>query len=117
MKTILKIIVAFIIVIAIGLGALAITMPKEEFDQVNPFAKSEARYVKIDEDGKLTERRYAYELPSYNAEGEAKTLKFTASDNLRHGTYLKLTTKGSYTESWAEVDEKEVPEKVRMKLQ
>lgn len=108
--------IGLIFIVAIGLGALAIMMPKEEFDQLNPLAKSEERYVKIEGKGTLVERRYAYELPTYNAEGKKLVMKFTAADQLKQGAYLKLSTKGNYTESWAEVDEKQVPEDTLLHL-
>lgn len=55
---------------------------------------------------------YEYNQAAYTETGKEKIIKFTASHNLRHGAFLKLTynySKG--VTSWEEVKKSAVPKK------
>ena len=75
-----------------------------------------AKKVGKSDSGKRTVS-YEYNLPSYDKNGEAKDVSFTATHNLRKEAYLKVTdnkTKG--VTNWEEVQKNDLPSKAKDKL-
>jgi len=83
-------------------------------------------YVQIHNDGKKLEEKtqsgsvwhgYGYKEKAYNNAGQEKTLDFTATHNLRHEAYLKLTyNKQKGVTNWEEVKKTAIPKKALDKL-
>ena len=83
-------------------------------------------YVQIHNDGKKLEEKtqsgsvwhgYGYKEKAYNNAGQEKTLDFTATNNLRHEAYLKLTyNKQKGVTNWEEVKKTAIPKKALDKL-
>ncbi|ADZ64018.1 hypothetical protein BUI56_01120 [Lactococcus lactis subsp. lactis] len=83
-------------------------------------------YVQIHNDGKKLEEKtqsgsvwhgYGYKEKAYNNPGQEKTLDFTATHNLRHEAYLKLTyNKQKGVTNWEEVKKTAIPKKALDKL-
>lgn len=59
--------------------------------------------------------KYEYILSSYNEKGNKKEIKFKTSRELRENAYLKLEVKALGVHAWEEVQENELPDKVREK--
>lgn len=59
--------------------------------------------------------KYEYNLESYNEKGNKKEIKFKTSRELREDAYLKLEIRIFGVHEWEEVQENELPDKVREK--
>lgn len=87
----------------------------DEFSQVinqlNPMLKTESVYVKIDNSDSYDESHgnYIYSLTGYSASGRKQPVVFTGMGKLKDQHFLKLTTKGSYVSTYAEVLPKQIP--------
>ncbi|MFJ7951961.1 YxeA family protein [Lysinibacillus sp. NPDC096418] len=102
-------------------GALVVLMTVD-FNRIN----KDTYYVQVTTDGELEEYKlntgkiaetYWYELPSYDESGKERTLKFSATKNLRKDAYLKLYVKGGKgVSSYDEVQFDEIPTKAQEKL-
>ncbi|MEQ6854995.1 YxeA family protein [Lysinibacillus capsici] len=109
-----------------GIGALfilfvagLIVLMTVDFNRLN----KDTYYVHITADGEVEEykvdsgeifKMYWYELPTYDKNGEEKTLKFSAHKNLRQDAYLKLyVKKETEVTSFDEVKFHELPAKVQ----
>lgn len=113
MRFFISFIISTVLLLTFAYVGLSLFLPKEEFDQLNIFAKNEVRYVQITEDGELVNRRYSYTLPAINDKGDERPITFTAAHNLRKNAFLKLETKGGYVRDWAEVTFESLPEAVQ----
>lgn len=119
MKNILKIGIAVICLLSVGI--LGLGMADIDIKDL----MYEDYYVQITEDGdKIAELEYwnyFYELPAYNKKGKEIKVEFYADKNLRKGAYLRLQVIGnSHTESngihsYEEVTISELPVKVKEK--
>ena len=116
-ETMKKTMVGIVVIAVLAAGFLAI-LPEEERDLLNPLVPREEIYVQINKPG--TPRGaggYDYTLPGYTAEGEQREVTFYAGKKLREQAYLKVTAKGAYVETWAEVQFEQLPEKAKRQLQ
>ncbi|WP_338751424.1 YxeA family protein [Bacillus sp. FJAT-52991] len=87
---------------------------------------AESYFVKITTDGKKIEdvtdtgekwTSYEYELEGVNEKDEVKTLNFTSHKQLRHDAYLEVFVKDeNEVTSYQEVQQAELPDKVKKKL-
>ena len=91
-----------------------------DFNRLN----KDTYYVHITADGEVEEyktdsgeifKMYWYELPTYNKNGEEKTLKFSAHKNLRRCLFKALREKETEVTSFDEVKFHELPKKYRIK--
>lgn len=113
----------------IGMGAALIVfvaalvaLMTVDFNRIN----KDAYYVQVTTDGEVEEyklstgeiaKTYWYELPSYDDSGKEKTLKFSATKNLRQDAYLQLHVKGgTEVSTYDEVQFDEIPTKAQEKL-
>lgn len=69
--------------------------------------------AKVERISASDDMKYEYTLDCYNEKGKKKNLKFKTSRELREGAYLALEIKTLGVHSWKEVQEDELPEKVR----
>lgn len=109
MKKIIGTILIFILVGIIGFMIL----PQEVTDRINPLIPKETVYVQVNQPPDPSDLRYEYTLTGYTADGEKKTIAFSASKKLQQGSYLKVSAKGSYVRNWEEVQFNELPSKIK----
>ncbi|MED3624450.1 YxeA family protein [Neobacillus thermocopriae] len=91
-------------------------VPKEDRDHMNPFVPKEEVYVKINEDAISKGGRYEYTLSGFNKVGEEREITFDSGKILKQNAILKISVKGAFVEKWEEVKAKDLPEKVKVKL-
>ena len=121
MKAILKFTLSVFLIFFIGiLAILFLVLPVETRDQINPLIEQENRYFMVTSDGKAYGpkgmERYAYDIEALDEDGEALTIQVTAVENLRHGAYIEVLTKGQHVETWQEVPVANLPVAVQKKL-
>lgn len=118
------------IILVLGIGAAilpGLTKNKHSeiamaADNVNPLVKTETVYASTNAKpvrhyiGGGGEDEYVYQLLTYNAQGQARTLTFDAQWKLKPNKYLKISTKGQNVESWGKVARADVPSGVRQNL-
>ncbi|MCW3777387.1 YxeA family protein [Levilactobacillus namurensis] len=91
-------------------------------DNVNPLVKTETVYASTTAKpvssfiGGAGEKEYRYQLVTYTAKGDARTLAFESQWRLKPHCYLAITTKGQNVESWERVATQKVPASVRENL-
>lgn len=85
-------------------------------DYVNPVVRQETVYVSTATDSVQWHANnhggldYRYQVTSYNAEGCARTLMLTVSDQpLANNEYLAVSTKGQTVLGWHRVTRQQVP--------
>ncbi|MGM7683328.1 YxeA family protein [Cytobacillus sp. Hm23] len=109
----MKKIIGIILCITVITGVFFL-LPIEITDQFNPFIREDPIFVQINEEG--TPRSpggYDYTLTGFTKDGEEKEITFYASGKLRQRVFLKIYAKGSYVETWEEVQPDMLPEKVK----
>lgn len=91
-------------------------------DNVNPLVKTTDVYASTNAKpvrhyiGGGGEDEYVYQLLTYNAKGEARTLTFDSQWRLKPNKFLKITAKGQNVETWEKVERTAVPSHVRQNL-
>lgn len=115
MKKVIFGIIAFIVVI----GVAGFTFYKVSYGGTS-------YYVQILKDGKKTTgvadggktyHSYDYDQEAFDDKGDSKTIKFTATHNLKHDAYLKLTyNKSKGVTNWEKVETSKVPKPALNKL-
>lgn len=118
------------VVVVLGVGAFLlpnITKNKHSeiamaADNINPLVKTEDVYASTNAKpirhyiGGGGEDEYVYQLLTYNAKGEARTLTFDSQWKLKPNKFLKISAKGQNVESWGKVDPSSVPSGIRQNL-
>ncbi|MDM8364429.1 YxeA family protein [Bacillus thuringiensis] len=61
-------------------------------------------------------RYYEYELKGFDKNGTEKTMLFTAQKQLREHAFLRVYHNGEVVTAWEEVKQKDLPNKVKQKL-
>ncbi|MFD1419352.1 YxeA family protein [Lactiplantibacillus songbeiensis] len=121
-----KLLIGLLVLIGLGAGALfgSSVLTKNSgselsmaLDNVNPFVKTTTVYGLTNETvkhgkGQMGEDIYTYRLQTYDAQGHARTLTFTADKRLKLKHYLKIETKGQNVETWEGVTQAVVPTSV-----
>lgn len=82
---------------------------RKDLDRFNPFIKQEYVYVQLNEAPENINGRYQYKLTGANESGKIKSVIFTTSTILDPSTYVKVLTKGLYTESYQIIEADDVP--------
>lgn len=72
--------------------------------------------TKIQNISATDDMKYEYTLDSYNENGKKKEIKFKTSRELKEDAYLMLEVRILGVHSWKEVQENELPEKVKTAL-
>lgn len=120
MKALLKLGIGIVAVFGLLVMLLFSYLSPAERDQLNPFVKEELRYFQVNQDGVPVGpsgmERYSYEVLAYNEVGDPLLLNVTAANNLKHGAYIEVLSKGLHVESWQEVQLKELSEVVKASL-
>ncbi|BDZ31440.1 YxeA family protein [Lactiplantibacillus sp. WILCCON 0030] len=125
-----KIIIGLLVVIGIGAGALlgAGALTKDNgselsmaLDNVNPLVKTSTVYAVTNAavkkgKGGVGEDIYTYRMRTYDTQGHARWLTFTADKRLKLNKYLKIDTKGQNVNSWEAVSLQAVPKTVIQQL-
>lgn len=111
-----KRIVSILLIGSLAACAIIYVLFKREIDQFNPLYKSEYVYVTVNKEGNPEGKyiRYRYNLTGYTAQGKEKEITFSASEELRPGTYVKVLAKGAYTKEWAVIQKDEIPDQVKI---
>lgn len=110
----MKKIVGVVLFLAVMIGGF-IALPNEISDRINPLVKEKAVFVQINKSGApISPGGYDYTLTGYTEDGEETVVTFYASGELRKNAYLKVYAKGSYIETWEEVQPEALPEKVKV---
>ena len=108
MKRLIGVVLVMTVLVLAGIGL------KWGYDQV--FVNADTWYAQVDgshmsaagENG--NDFDVHYELPAVDADGNAQTLGFDSSRELREGAYLKLETLALRgVVSWEEVQQKDIP--------
>ncbi len=68
---------------------------------------------KIQKISSTDDMKYEYTLDCYNKNGKKKEIKFKTSRELREDAYLMLEVRALGVHSWEEVQENELPEKIK----
>ncbi|MCU4991516.1 YxeA family protein [Bacillus cereus] len=116
-----KIIIGTVAVITIGLGVL-ICNKNGDLDRFNPFEQEKDVYVLSKTDGtpdaSHSGRKYKYLLNGVDASGKENEIKVTTDtkDSLGKNQYFKVSVKGQYVFKYEEVQDQDVPEKAKEKL-
>lgn len=117
-KGIIGFLVSVIVIIGVAYAVLSI-----DFNRIN----KDTYYVQITKEGLLQKDKldtgevmetYNYKLDAVSKEGREKVMEFTANKNLKKNAYLKLYVKknSNTVSSYDEVNEKDLPEKVKEKI-
>lgn len=118
MKKVVGIITLLFIVLVGGIVALA-TVDINRFGKDNLYVQI-GEYTEVEEtrlDSGQIAKRYWYELPSYNEEGEMITVNFSAAKELRMDAYLMIYVKnGNEVTSYDEVQWEDIPIEAQVKL-
>lgn len=93
-------------------------------DLFNPFVTQETVYVKTTsqyahkyQDSTGSGTNYAYDTVSYNAQGQARKLRYTAfGKRIKPDRYLAIVTKGQDVRHWAEVAWHDIPAAAQKQL-
>lgn len=93
-------------------------------DRLNPLVKTEILYTKTTEsyeykfpDAVSKIENFAYIQSCYTKNGKARKVEYISFEKqLAPNKFLKLITKGQSVLEWEEVNEKELPEKVKLLL-
>lgn len=76
-----------------------------------------SRYAQRYKDSTGNSMDYAYDTVSYNAQGQARTIRYTAfGKKIKPNHYLAITTKGQNVRQWAEVAWRNIPSAAQVKL-
>ncbi|MFY2307191.1 YxeA family protein [Lysinibacillus fusiformis] len=114
-----KLIIGTLVIIVLGASALAY-IGEEYRDRFNPFVSEKTVYALVNEDGSPDEdfpRRYAFVLDTVDSTGVTEEIKLTSSEkSFSENTYLEIYTKGKYVYNFKIIEEKDVPEKAKNKL-
>ncbi|MCT2908085.1 YxeA family protein [Schleiferilactobacillus harbinensis] len=101
-----------------------ISTTAQVIDLLNPFVTQEtvyvqttSRYAQRYKDSTGNSMDYAYDTVSYNAQGQARTIRYTAfGKKIKPNHYLAITTKGQNVRQWAEVAWRNIPSAAQVKL-
>jgi uncharacterized protein (TIGR01655 family) len=111
-----KTLIGIIIVLVVVFVGFITIVPEEGRDHINPFIPKEEVYVQIYEAPVPDGQRYEYTLTGYTEDGEEKEITFTSGKVLKEKAILKVIVKGSFVESWEEIQPEKLPENVIEKL-
>ncbi|HDR8160387.1 MULTISPECIES: YxeA family protein [Bacillus] len=99
-------------------GGLLTYMGGETIDRFNPLVKEKDVYVLTKGEAKPDGKRYFYMLNGVDESGDENTIKVGVSGKDDYpDSYLKVHVKGKYVYKFEKVQEKEVPEKAKEKLE
>ncbi|MGR3741182.1 YxeA family protein [Companilactobacillus sp. DQM5] len=125
MKRTIEIIIGIVLFFGIVVGFATIYCKDKSDDismtinQANPFLKEQPVYVKIDNTKGADEDgygNYVYTLTGYKKDGSAIKVKFVGMGKLKQDHYLKLSAKGTSTQTYNETFIKDMPSKVQDKF-
>ncbi len=106
-------IISLLIVVATSAVAYGMyhLMPERNRVQLNPFVHEKYTYVQIDNTNVQPDAHGAveYTLPAWSEDGTMQETTFTGLKKLREGAYIRLVSKGSYVQSYSEVQPSELP--------
>ncbi|UOQ92904.1 YxeA family protein [Halobacillus shinanisalinarum] len=112
----MKKLIGIVVLLAILVGGF-MALPNEVTDRLNPLVPKEEVFVQINEPGNpKNPGGYDYTLTGFNADGEKREVTFYAGKELRKDAFLKVYVKGSYVETWEEVQPVALPVKAREKI-
>lgn len=101
-----------IIVAIIAIAICGVVLYRIEFGEDVYYTQIDN--TKIEKVSSSDNMKYKYTLKCYQENGKEKELTFKTSRELREDAYLKLEVKSiSGVHSWEEVQENELPEKVK----
>lgn len=88
-------------------------------DRYIPWIKKEIVYIAIDSEEAIPQRNgsYKYDTTGVTPQGKKRQMTFKSPKKMTKNVYLKLVSKGNYIESWEEVLQKDMPNKVINRLQ
>lgn len=101
-----------VIIIAIAICGFAIYFM--EFHQAVYYTQVDN--TKVEKISSTDEMKYEYTLDCYQEKGFKRKLKFKTSRELREDAYLKLEVTFIGVHAWEEVEQNELPNKVKIKL-
>lgn len=103
--------IPMIIAIVIAIAICAVTVYFMEFHQDVYYTQIDN--TKIEKISSKDNMKYEYTLICYNKNGKKKELKFKTSRELRESAYIMLEVQTLGVHSWKEIQENELPEKVK----
>ena len=90
-------------------------------DALNPFLKEKNYYVVVNQKGEQIKesgyQTWKYHFRGYDKLGVSQELPMTVSKRLRMGAYLEVHSKGKNVISWHELQENDIPDDIKEKLQ
>ncbi|MEI4790638.1 YxeA family protein [Bacillus sp. FJAT-53060] len=106
--------VGVVLTLSVIIGGF-IALPNEISDRINPLVPKKVVFVQINESGApRSPAGYDYTLTGFTEDGEETVVTFYAGRELKKNAYLKVYAKGSYIETWEEVQPEALPEKVKV---
>ncbi|WP_042401413.1 YxeA family protein [Geomicrobium sp. JCM 19037] len=82
---------------------------RETVDRYNPLIEAEYVYVEIQGEPEEDNGRYKYSMQGVTEGNETKTVVFTTSTPLDHGTYVRVLAKGTFAEEYEFIEEEHMP--------
>ncbi len=92
--------------------ALGTFMYFENYEEIY-YTKVDNEKIKIADI--TSDMKYIYTLECYNKNGKKKDFNFKTNRELKNNSFLELEIRSAGVHSWQEVDESELPEKVKEK--